>query len=290
LLGAGASSGAVMGAAGGIAAKLAGLGVAKAAVLVVAATSVVAYGGAQAARVVPDAGPASAPRVATVSQTPSPAPSSDLAQASPVAVQEAGAAAAAEAQAVERLRRQLRLLRKAAVLGGDPRLAAQVSRLSLVLAAGGGLAGADALRQWNSATRSAMRLLRSIGGGAPGALGSADTLATLVRGAQTQVRLAGAQSDPPDDADPGRAGAVAVTRPAASAAGGSAASGINGSATSSDEAPPSAVDPSSELGGIRDATPGQGGSTGGGPASDLPAPKPKTPIPPGGSQGGSLAP
>ncbi len=55
LLGAGASSGAVMGAAGGIAAKLAGLGMAKAAVVVVAATSVVAYGGVQAGKVVPDA-------------------------------------------------------------------------------------------------------------------------------------------------------------------------------------------------------------------------------------------
>ena len=150
LLGAGASSGAVMGAAGGIAAKLAGLGMAKAAVLVVAATSVVAYGGVQAGKVVPDARPASAPQVATMAHTPSPAPSSDLAQASPAMVPEADAAAAG-AQAVERLRGSSGFFAGRPSLSGDPRLMTQVKQLSLVLVAGGGLAGADALRQWNSA-------------------------------------------------------------------------------------------------------------------------------------------
>ncbi len=281
----GASPSAVLSASGGIAAKFVGLGVAKAAVVALAATSVVAYGGVQASRVVPPAPPAAAPQVAAAAApTPSPAPSTDLAVSSTVAEQQsAAAAAAADMRGVESQRRQLRLLRRAAVLTGDPQLAAQVRQLGLLLA-GGGLAGADALREWNDAKRTAMRMLRAIGGRGPGDQGHTDTLVALVRGAQARVRLAAAQNDSAGGAAPEHT--VAVTRPAAPAASGAPASRAGSSSASSNEPAPSAVDPSNELGGIRDATPDKGGSA---PAGDLPS-KPKKPVTPTDSQGGTLVP
>ena len=288
LLGAGASSGVVMSAAGGVAAKLAGLGVAKAAAVVLVAASVATYGGVQAGKIVGGAPAAPAPVVAALATPKAAAPAAaPLPLSTSTGVVEAAEAPADEAaQIAAALRARLRLLRTAAVLTGDPELTAQVGQLSVLLAAGGGLAGADALRGWNRVTRSAMRMLRAIGDWGPAGLGRADSLAALVRGTQTRLDLAAAQGSLAGGSNAGAAGVTTVTR---ATTGGGAASPTGVAAEpkvrSSHEPPASTVDPAGELGGIRDATP-SGGSSGGGSTGQLDSVKPKkppVPVTPSGS-------
>ena len=279
----------------GVTAKLAGLGVVKMAAIALAATSVAAYGGAQADRLVRSTpeGPAA---VAVSAATPRPAPSGAVPAPQATAVADGGeAAAVATAAQTAALARQLRLLRKAAALTGDAGLEAEVDELRLLLRGGRGPAGAETLRQWNAAARKASRLLRAIGGEGRSGLQSA-SLAVLVRSAQAQLAMAAVQgSGRAGVSSAAAAGADAVAHPssAATSAPPKAAAGSGGGSGGAEDA--STVDPASELGGTRVTTPAQAGGSGGSPASELPPVKPvkpSAPVPSSGSgkpQGGTAA-
>jgi len=292
LLGAGATSGAAFGTAGA-AAKLAGLGVAKVAAVVLVATSVAAYGGAQAGRL---AGAAPAQPVPVVASAAPPAAHTPVPVPSPSgeAAREASAPGAQTVD-VESLRGRLCLLRRAAVLTGDPSLAAQVQQLGLLLAAGAPV-GPDVLRAWNTTAREAMRMLRAIGGGGRGRGDHrTQSLAVLVKGAQARLAMASLQgSGSRKGSNAAAAGAEAVSRASSGGAGGSSKLGAGSTGGAPDEAPPSAVDPSAELGGMRDATPDVEGGSSTSPSGELPSvKKPVSPVAPAGSggkpQGGTAA-